>query len=178
MQPNNSADPPLARLARTIGQRPRFPNDSATLDKGERAALCRLAPEAMRAHQVAALARALVKAEIDPTAWSAAAWQCWALVAHGIALAGHDASRSLGVQLCEAGVSESRVTKMLTARGDAFRQLIPQLLRLLASRSIAPNWNELGPLILGDEQNDENLEQRRLTIAGRYFSALNKKAAA
>ncbi len=40
------------------------------------------------------------------------------------------------------------MTKLLTSRGDAFRQLLPRLLRLLASKEVAPNWHELGGLIL------------------------------
>jgi CRISPR system Cascade subunit CasB len=131
----------------------------------------------MRAHQVAALARALVIAGIDPTDWTPATWERWALITHGMALAGHDGNQSLGAQLCEAGVSESRVTKLLTSRNAAFRQLIPRIVRLLASRSIKPNWHEFGALIINEGRDEENSEQYRLAIAGRYFSALAKKTA-
>lgn len=96
-----------------------------------------------------------------------------------MALAGH-ANGSLGNQLCAAGVSESRVTKLLTSRGDVFRQLLPRLLRLLASKEVAPNWHELGWLILSEGPDKEKAEAIRMRIAGRYFSALaksNKQAA-
>lgn len=168
---------PLTRLAQIIANTQRFANDPAALDNGQRAALARLDPESMRAHQVAALARALLAAGIDPADWRPDMWQRWALIAHGMALAGHDAGQSLGAQLCEASVSESRVTKMLTSRDVAFRQLIPRILRLLASRSVKPNWHELGALILHEGRDETKTEQYRLTIAGRYFSALAKKAA-
>ena len=167
---------PLSRLARIIEQASRFAGDAHGLDNGERAALSRLDPDdELRPHQIAALSRALVYAELEPDTWKPETWQRWALIAHGMALAGHDASQSLGQQLSKANVSESRVTKLLTARGDAFRQLLPRLLRLLASKSIAPNWHELGGLVLNQERDEEKAEVIRLKIAGRFFSAQANK---
>ena len=167
---------PISRLARLIGRSARFENDTHGLDNGERAALARLDPDSdLRPHQIAALSRALIYAELAPENWSPDTWQRWALIAHGMALAGHDGSRSLGMQLSEAGVSESRVTKLLTARDDAFRQLLPRLLRLIASKEKSPNWHELGGLILNEGRNEEDAEAIRLRIAGRYFSAEAKK---
>lgn len=142
---------------------------------GERAALARLVPEALRPHEIAALSRALLFAGLQPERWRAETWPRWALVAHGIALAGHDGRGRLGTQLAHAGVAESRVTKLLTARGEAFRQLVPRVLRLLASKSVAPNWFELGDLVLKEgssEREDlERAEQLRLRIASAYFAA-------
>lgn len=142
---------------------------------GERAALARLVPEALRPHEIAALSRALLFAGLQPERWRAETWPRWALVAHGIALAGHDGRGRLGTQLAYAGVAESRVTKLLTARGEAFRQLVPRVLRLLASKSVAPNWFELGDLVLKEgssEREDlERAEQLRLRIASAYFAA-------
>jgi CRISPR system Cascade subunit CasB len=169
---------PISRLARIIAQAARFAGDVHGLDNGERAALARLDPDGeLRPHQIAALSRALIYAELEPDKWKAETWQRWALIAHGMALAGHDASQSLGQQLSQAGVSESRVTKLLTSRGDAFRQLLPRLLRLIASKGIAPNWHELGGLILSQERDEEKtkVEDIRLKIAGRFFSAEAKK---
>jgi CRISPR system Cascade subunit CasB len=143
---------------------------------GERAALARLNPEALQPHQLAALARALLAAGLSPEQWHADTWPRWALIAHGIALAGHDGKQKLGKQLAQAGVSESRVTKLLTSRGDAFKQLLPRVLRLLASKGVAPNWRELGELVLIESSSQRNLqakaEEIRLQIAGPYFSAL------
>lgn len=183
---NQSAPPvaykeqPISRLARIIEQASRFAGDAHGLDNGERAALARLDPDGeLRPHQIAALSRALIYAELEPDTWKPETWQRWAMIAHGMALAGHDASQSLGQQLSKADVSESRVTKLLTARGDAFRQLLPRLLRLLASKGIAPNWHELGGLILNQDREEEkvkeNAETIRLKIAGRFFSAEAKK---
>ncbi len=142
---------------------------------GERAALARLVPEALRPHEVAALSRALLFAGLQPETWHAETWPRWALIAHGIALAGHDGAGRLGRQLQQAGVAESRVTKLLTARGEAFRQLLPRVLRLLTSKGVAPNWFELGELVLkesSDAREDiDRTEQLRLRIASAYFSA-------
>lgn len=165
---------PLARLAQVIARQPHFRGDTAALDKGEQAALARLDPEAPRPHQVGALARALVLAGIAPDDWQPATWQRWALLAHGMALAGHDGSDRLGTQLARAEVSESRVTRLLTARGDAFRQQVPRLLRLMASRGIAPNWLEFGALILATDREEPNAERLRLRIAGNYYSAAHR----
>jgi len=141
---------------------------------GDRAALARLSPDALQPHELAALSRALLAAGLAPESWRADTWPRWALIAHGIALAGHDGSRSLGEQLAHAGVSESRVTKLLTSRGEAFRQGLPRLLRLLASHGVSPNWRELGELVLLDSSTDrqrvEAAEALRLRIAGPYFS--------
>lgn len=172
--PVANKEQPISRLARIIEQASRFAGDARGLDNGERAALARLDPDGeLRPHQIAALSRALIYADLHPDTenWKPETWQRWALIAHGMALAGHDASQSLGQQLSKADVSESRVTKLLTARGDAFRQLLPRLLRLLASKGVEPNWHELGGLILNQERDDEKAEDIRLKIAGRFFSA-------
>lgn len=143
---------------------------------GERAALARLNPDqALRPHEIAALARVLLAAGLQPDTWRPATWQRWALIAHGMALAGHDGAGRLGWQLAQAGVAESRVTKLLTARGDAFTQLLPRVLRLLASKSVRPNWHELGSLVLKESSTEREAAQQaeniRLRIAGAYFSA-------
>lgn len=165
---------PLARLAQVIARQRHFRGDTAALDNGEQAALARLDPEAPRPHQIGALAHALVLAGIAPDDWRPETWQRWALLAHGMALAGHDASARLGAQLARAEVSESRVTRLLTARGDSFRQQVPRLLRLMASRGVAPNWLELGALILAAERDDARAEILRLRIAGNYYSAAHR----
>ena len=143
---------------------------------GERAALARLKPEALQPHQLAALAHALLAAGLSPEQWHTDTWPRWALIAHGMALAGHDGKQKLGKQLAQAGVSESRVTKLLTSRGDAFTQLLPRVLRLLASKGVAPNWSELGNLVLKEgssqRKHQTDAEVIRLRIAGPYFSVL------
>jgi len=145
---------------------------------GDRAALARLQPLALKPHELAALSRALLKAGLEPQTWQAQTWPRWALISQGMALAGHGNGR-LGEQLADAGVSEARVTKLLTARGDAFQQLLPRVLRLMASKGTAPNWRELGELVLkeNDPSQQDAAEALRLRIAGPYFSKLARKSA-
>jgi CRISPR system Cascade subunit CasB len=173
---NDGREQPLSRLARIITQSSRFSGDEHALDNGEHAALARLDPDGeLRPHQIAALSRALIYAGLEPDTWQVETWRRWSLIAHGMALAGHDAGQSLGQQFSMAEVSEARVTKLLTSRGDAFRQILPRLLRLLASKNIAPNWHELGGMILNQERDEEKAEAFRLRIAGRFFAAEAKK---
>lgn len=145
-------------------------------DPGTRAALARLDPEAMRPHQIAALSRALIESRLSPDTWRPKTWKRWALVAHGMALAGHDSKGRVGNQLATAGVSEARVTKLLVSRGDAFLQIVPRLSRLLASKQVKPNWYDLSQLIHKNDAKEpalqEEAEDLRLRIAGDYFSAI------
>ena len=147
---------------------------------GDRAALARMDPDALRPHEIAALSRALLAAGLAPETWRPETWPRWALIAHGMALAGHDGSSRLGQQLAQAGVAESRVTRLLTARGEAFRQLLPRVLRLLASKTVQPNWFELGELVLkedsGAHEDIQRAEHLRMRIAGPYFSVLASRA--
>jgi CRISPR system Cascade subunit CasB len=151
----------------------------ARASTGDRAALARLKADALQPHELAALAKALLHAGLSPERWQPETWPRWALIAQGMALAGH-ATGPLGQQLARAGVAESRVTKLLTARGPAFVQLLPRVLRLLASKNVAPNWRELGALVLaeGDPSSQSDAEALRLRIAGPYFSELAKSAKA
>lgn len=162
---------PVGRLAGFIGG----------ADPGTRAALARLDPEAMRPHQIAALSRALIDAGLSPDTWHPATWKRWALVAHGMALAGHDHKKRFGQQLAtiqggQPVVAEARVTKLLVSRGDAFLQIVPRILRLLASKQVQPNWYDLSNLILNNDADhpteQEEVETLRLRIAGDYFSAV------
>ncbi len=145
-------------------------------DPGTRAALARLDPDAMRPHQIAALARALIQAGLSPdNTWHPSTWRHWALVAHGMALSGHDGKGRLGAQFANAGVAEARVTKLLVSREDAFLQIVPRMLRLLASKQVKPNWYTLSELIHKNDaqgQAQEEVEALRLRIAGDYFSAV------
>ena len=162
---------PIAKLAGFI----------VRADPGTRAALARLNPDAMRPHQISALTRALIEAGLSPETWRPSTWKRWALVAHGMALADHDSSQRIGQQLgtLQKGqpvVAEARVTKLLVSRGDAFLQIVPRLLRLLANKQVKPNWYDLSKLIHKNDAKEaadqEEAEALRLRIAGDYFSAI------
>lgn len=142
---------------------------------GEHAALARLDPDRLRPHEIAAISRAFLAAGFDPAAWRPETWRRWAMIASGMALTDHDGSARLGEQLARAGVAESRVTRLLTARGAAFEQQVPRLLRLMTSKGVRLNWHELAALILADAHKGEgdaaSAERLRLRIAGPYFAA-------
>ena len=156
---------PIARMAGYIKR----------VGAGDRAALARLNPQGMLPHQMAALSRTLLHSGLEPHYWEASLWRRWSLIAHGIALAGHDDGARLGQQLSAAGVAESRVTKLLVSRDEALMQMLPRLFRLIASRQVKPNWYDLSLLILKDQSSDprelERLEGQRLRIAGDYYRA-------
>ncbi|KFB69421.1 type I-E CRISPR-associated protein Cse2/CasB [Candidatus Accumulibacter vicinus] len=168
---------PISKLAGIINAAAAAKGNGRRLDMGGHTALARLDPDAeFRPHQLAALCRALIDAGLNPDeTWLLETWRRWALIAHGMALAGHDHSQPLGQQLSAAGVSEARVTRLLTARDDAFRQLVPRLLRLLASKRQAPNWFDLGDLIRSEGRDEKTAERIRLKIAAGFFSAEAKK---
>lgn len=170
-EPATPTGHPVGRLAGFIDR----------ADPGTRAALARLDPDAMRPHQIAALSRALIDAGLSPDTWQPATWKRWALVAHGMALAGHDHKKRLGQQFAtiqggQPVVAEARVTKLLVSRGDAFLQIVPRLLRLLASKQVQPNWYDLSKLIFNNDaehpKEQAEVETLRLRIAGDYFSAV------
>ena len=124
--------------------------------KADYVALARLDPnaETLTVQQIAALTRALHRAKVECDTFTPMHWRRWGLIAHGIALAVHcapdESTPKLGQQLERAGVSEARVTRLLNARGDALFQNLPRILRLMASRGVAPNWVEFGTLILNE----------------------------
>jgi CRISPR system Cascade subunit CasB len=148
--------------------------------KRDYVALKRLDPgaQSLTVEEIAALTHASHRAMLDCDKWSPDQWRKWAFIAHGIALSGHNSGKDqfLGRQMHEAGVSEARVTRLLDARGDAFIQTLPRLLRLLASRDVAPNWAELAQLVLREDQDDA--EKTRLRVANNFFSAKAKASAA
>lgn len=66
------------------------------------------------------------------------------------------------------------MTRLLDARGSAFFQLLRRVLRLLASKSVKPNWVQLARLVLNEGARDEKgrriAEKTRLDIAHAFFS--------
>jgi CRISPR system Cascade subunit CasB len=141
--------------------------------KSHYVALKRFDPNAqtLTTEQVAALISAFKRAKLMYDDWNLNRWLCWAFIAHGIALAGHDGGkkRRFGRQLDEAGVSEARLTRLLDARGDAFFQTLPRVLRLMSSKGVKPNWVELAVLVLNE--NGAVADETRIRIARDYYTA-------
>jgi CRISPR system Cascade subunit CasB len=158
--------------------------DSKGAAKADYVALNRLDADAvtLTVQQISALTRALQRAGIDSAHLSVERWRRWAVIAHGIALTIHCAADEktpyLGQQLESAGVSEARVTRLLNARGDAFFQALPRVLRLMSSRGVKPNWTEFGQLILNEGARHPAgiriAEATRLRIVDKFVKAGSK----
>ena len=179
-----TATPSLSYQIEAIAAFLKDAGEGVKASKNDRVALARLDPEAeeLTTAQIAALTHAAERAKLDTIHWSLDRWRR-AFIAYGIALAGHDRGAesggigaNLGRQLATAGVSEARVTRLLDARGTVFFQLLRRVLRLLASKSVKPNWVQLARLVLNEGARDDKgrriAEKTRLDIAHGFFSAM------
>ncbi|WP_250500125.1 type I-E CRISPR-associated protein Cse2/CasB [Caballeronia sp. GAWG1-5s-s] len=179
-----TATPSLSYQIEAIAAFLKDAGEGVKASKNDRVALARLDPEAeeLTTAQTAALTHAAERAKLDTIHWSLDRWRRWAFIAYGIALAGHDRGAengglgaNFGRQLATAGVSEARVTRLLDARGTVFFQLLRRVLRLLASKSVKPNWVQLARLVLNEGARDDKgrriAEKTRLDIAHAFFAA-------
>lgn len=76
----------------------------------------------------------------------------------------------LGAVMAGAGVSESRVQRLLTARGDAMRDQLRLVARRLAAAGNVP-WRGFAHLLLTAE--GDKLERSRMTVARDFWRALD-----
>ena len=115
----------------------------------------------------------------------------WALILHGIALTtptnsggdnpqtAHDGYMPVGRALFLGGeaqrvqgfYSESRLNRLLTARGPMLRTLLARMFRMLAASNVSFNWREMAQFILNEDYNEEAAEQSRRRIARDYYQA-------
>ena len=114
----------------------------------------------------------------------------WALIIHGIALMAHKTGRAhhpgmpVGRTLYlgpdsrrdAAFYSESRLSRLLTARGQMLQELLARLFRMLATQGCAFNWREMAWFILNDGQNGEEAEKARMQIAREYYRVQRRSA--
>lgn len=119
----------------------------------------------------------------------------WGLVLHGIALmtrtAGNDAvNRSahdgrvsvgqalyMGAESKSGGFySETRLGRLLTARGDMLRVLLARLFRMLATAGVSFNWREMAVFILSEGYDEDQAEQSRRRIARDYYRAERRRS--
>lgn len=100
----------------------------------------------------------------------------WARVLAGMARmapGGHDPHARLGVTLCEAGWSELRLSKLLSAPGESASILIRRLASFLAAREMRVNWIELAALLLAT--HPDKVESIRRRVASDYYRTLNRQ---
>ena len=115
----------------------------------------------------------------------------WALVLNGIALmtrtagpdpasrSAHDRNMPLGRALFQGGerdratafYSESRLNRLLTARGLMVRTLLARLFRMMAAAGQSLDWYQMTQLILNDGHDEERADDVRRRIARDYYWA-------
>ena len=115
----------------------------------------------------------------------------WALILHGIALmtraggtdAGarpaHNPGTPVGRALFLGGAnvrqqgfySETRLNRLLTARGPVLRILLRRTFRMLAAADQSFDWREMATFILNDGCDEHATDQIRRRIARTYYQA-------
>ena len=117
----------------------------------------------------------------------------WALILHGIALmtprasdeergnrTAHDGYMPVGRALFLGGdanrrergyYAESRLNRLLTARGPMLRTLLARMFRMMAAADQPFNWREMARFILNEDYNEDRFEMARRRIASEYYQA-------
>jgi CRISPR system Cascade subunit CasB len=142
---------------------------SDRLPQGERAVLRRMAPE-----QRPPLAFFRLACRSLPDNWEAQRREWMTLVA-GIALMcpkPHRADRPAGQTLAEAGLSESRLERLLAAEGEGLSHILLRTAYFLGAKGVAINWTDLARLLLVTADRDER-ETIRIGIARDFYRPLD-----
>ena len=159
--------------------------------RGDLAQLRRMNPDAP---DTAAYWRLMAERELlGSSSWEAK----WALILHGIALmtrtagsgvanhTAYDRHMPVGRALFLGGdsgrresgyYSESRLNRLLTARGPILRTLLARMFRMMAAANQPFNWGEMARFILYEGYNEERAEQARRRIASEYYQAERRSA--
>ena len=115
----------------------------------------------------------------------------WALILHGIALMtstvqgdsvnrnAHDGYTPVGRALFLGGdtqrstgfYSDTRLHRLLTARGSTLHSLLARMFRMAASSGVKFNWREMARFILREGYDNEGVEWSRRRIAREYYLA-------
>jgi len=148
--------------------------------RGDLAALRRMDPDAPDA---AVFWRLLAHHEL---AGNPAVESKWALILHGIALmtdtsanrSAHSATTPVGRALYlgseehrDSGFfSETRLNRLLTARGPMMRALLARMFRMVGTGRPF-DWREMAQLILYDGYREDRAEYARRNIARAYYAA-------
>ena len=121
----------------------------------------------------------------------------WALILHGIALmtprasdegdgsTAHEGFMPVGRALFLGGdasrrergyYSESRLNRLLTARGPMLRALLARMFRMMAAADQPFNWREMARFILNENYDEDRFEDGRRRIASEYYQAERRSA--
>ncbi len=159
--------------------------------RGDLAGLRRMAPD--EPGTTAAYWRLMAEKNLLGSGSSSAIWEAkWALILHGIAhmtprtsedesgRTAHEGFMPVGRALFLGGdanrrergyYAESRLNRLLTARGPMLRTLLARMFRMMAAADQPFNWREMARFILYEEYNEERFEMARRRIASEYYQA-------
>ena len=115
----------------------------------------------------------------------------WALILRGVALmtptgrtgrSAHDKTTPVGRALFIGGdpgrtagyYSETRLNRLLTARGPMLTSLLTRMFRMMAAANQPFDWGQMAELILSDGHNEQTAERVRRNIASAYYQAENR----
>ena len=143
---------------------------SPAFPRGDLASLRRMNPDVPG--RAPALLKLLARHYPNALAGPPESLRRWSLVLHGMALMAPDCHRSprpVGEALFAANYAESRLARLLSARGDQFRALVPRLCRHLKAKDQRLNWQELAMLVMAEGRDESRAEECRLRIASAYY---------
>ena len=111
-----------------------------------------------------------------------AIYRKWALILQGLALmtpkssgeggvSAHDGSTPVGQALYQAGYSESRFNRLLSAREEMLHTLLSRMFRMMAAADQRFSWSEMARFIHSSGYNEDRAEQCRRRISSYYYRA-------
>jgi CRISPR system Cascade subunit CasB len=111
------------------------------------------------------------------SAWQAESWTPeWRALICSLAIqrdGGFDPSKPLGQVLAEAGFSEYRLERLLSAGGETLRSLALRAARQVAAKGASTDWRQLADLLFS--RNREIRESVNRRIARDYYRTLQSK---
>ncbi len=158
--------------------------------RGDLAALRRMNPDAPDA---TAFWRLMAQMDLSG---SPAFERKWALVLHGLAImtrasadsaasrSAHDRYTPVGQALFYGGnperqtpyYSQSRLNRLLVARGTMLRTLLARMFRMMAAADQRFDWCRMALFILNDGYDEERADSERRSIARAYYRAESRAA--
>lgn len=111
----------------------------------------------------------------DPTKLQQRELRLWGLILSGMArMAPRPHARGLhpGRVFSQIGLAESRLLRLLHARGTAFDSAVQSTCRYLAAKGAVLDWVTFAGFILANK--DESREQARRTMAAHYYGNQTK----
>lgn len=109
---------------------------------------------------------------LDALSRWAAVVQCIALTAIGTSVGPSD-----GSALANAGLSETRFSRLLASRGDGFFDQLLLIARYLRAKQTPVRWNDLGELALTIDVQETRADALRLRLARDFYRVVSNPLA-